>query len=254
MKTVPLMILALTAAPAFAGDFPIFLGHRDPEYRGVVDRWPGVRRARDIERLCLTQQLAIYEQDKRALDAATPSMYRPSYTPMTTTAPAPAPTTPAPAPPRPPTAAIDPSPTNPSSPRPGDDLPRVKAAPGASYRDRPPRSIRTDRSCFSLTGSSALRYSVLRSSNPESEVRAWATGRRNCAKGWSSWPCWPGSRGGRRTGTGSSRGSRGLDGLAADGEHGLSRAHAAGARGGAGDPHRGGAERPRRGDIIGLTE
>ncbi len=119
MKAVPLMILALSAAPAFAGDFPIFLGHRDPEYRGVVNRWPEVCRARAIERLCLPQQLAIYEQDKRALEAASPSLYRPSYAPMTVTT---APAAPALAPP-PPTAPSTPA-YQPSSPRPATTSPR----------------------------------------------------------------------------------------------------------------------------------
>lgn len=99
-KAVPL-ILALTAAPAFAGGLPIFLGHHDPEYRGRVSRWPQVVRAREIERMCPAQQFAIYERDKMMLDATSPSLYRPPhFAPVAPTAPPP-PVEPAPAPPPP---------------------------------------------------------------------------------------------------------------------------------------------------------
>jgi hypothetical protein len=80
MKTGTLtIVLALTAAPAFAVEFPIFLGHRDPEYRGIVYQWPEVARARERERLCVAQQLAIYEREKWALEAATPALYGPAF-------------------------------------------------------------------------------------------------------------------------------------------------------------------------------
>jgi hypothetical protein len=104
MKTATLTILlALTAAPALALDFPIFLGHHDPEYRGFVNHWPQVRRAREIERMCLDQQLAIFEQDKRMLDVTTRALYGPAFgrASATATTVTIAPHEPAPAPPPP---------------------------------------------------------------------------------------------------------------------------------------------------------
>ena len=108
MKTATLTFaLTLMAAPAFALEFPIFLGHHDPEYRGIVSHWPGVRHARDVARLCPAQQFAIFEREKWALDAATPALYGPAFGLSTaptavTTAPAePAPAPPPPAMPRP---------------------------------------------------------------------------------------------------------------------------------------------------------
>lgn len=136
MKTAVPLILVLTAAPAFAGGLPIFLGHRDPEYRGVVSQWPEVRRAREIERLCPAQQFAIYWADKRALEAASPSLYRPNYTTVTaptatrSAEPAPAP------PPPPPTVPSEASPTaRPSTPaedRPAAPRAGSPPAPGAT--------------------------------------------------------------------------------------------------------------------------
>ncbi len=118
MKTATLTILlALTAAPALALDFPIFLGHRDPEYRGFIAHWPQVRRAREIERMCLSQQLAIFEQDKRMLEVTTPALYGPAF------GHAPAATTsahsyePTPAPPPPTVPATD-RPATPPTPTP----------------------------------------------------------------------------------------------------------------------------------------
>ena len=104
MKTATLTILlALAAAPALALDFPIFLGHHDPEYRGFVNHWPQVRRARDIERMCPAQQFAIFEQDKRRLELTTPALYGPAFGrgPATTTTVTTAPHESAPAPPPP---------------------------------------------------------------------------------------------------------------------------------------------------------
>ncbi|HEY2157004.1 MAG TPA: hypothetical protein VGH33_15355 [Isosphaeraceae bacterium] len=107
MKTATLTILlALTAAPALALDFPIFLGHHDPEYRGFVDHWPQVRRIRAIDRMCPAQQLAIFEQDKRMLEMTTRALYGPAFGRATSSTATPAYSydpTPAPPPPTVPT-------------------------------------------------------------------------------------------------------------------------------------------------------
>lgn len=92
MKSAP-WILLLMAAPASAGDGMFSAWRRGcDEPRGPVGHWPEVRRAREIERLCPAQQFAIYERDKMALEAASPSLFRPrnAYAAVNT-APAPAP-------------------------------------------------------------------------------------------------------------------------------------------------------------------
>jgi hypothetical protein len=111
MKTATLtIVLALTAAPAFAIDFPIFLGHRDLEYRGFLYHWPQVVRARERERLCLGQQLAIYEREKWALEAATPALYGPAFGRGSSVSPARPESQPAPPPPTVPSASPPPAP------------------------------------------------------------------------------------------------------------------------------------------------
>ena len=101
MKAAPLILLLLMASPAMARENMfgfLFQGRDCDQPPGMVSHWPEVRRARERERLCLSQQLATDWQDKAALDAASAPIYQLGYTPMTVRT---APAEPAPAPPPP---------------------------------------------------------------------------------------------------------------------------------------------------------
>jgi hypothetical protein len=118
MKPIlPLALVLALSSTALAFEWPIFLGHRDPEYAGYVDAWPHVVRTREFEKLCPQQQFLVMERDKAALEARTAALYGPAFGRSTSAAPAPNSTPAPPAVPTLPTAPLGDDRPAPPAPR-----------------------------------------------------------------------------------------------------------------------------------------